>query len=479
MQEFAVPVDPAKPLSRGKVTHQTTLTEPALCRERLKASSGLDALTIEIYGHETDNDLKQQIIAEIEKHLGTETDSSLFPIQILNKELGALGDMMHDNSYEEHSARIKEISSSIPKSDTITGAIIILENSSELEGDPKHALRAGFADINRVTQFITPAKDDEKDTENRVHGAVMDLLRQFGYTEFTENKFMQKNPAFDADAIGMTVLHQLRPLWAKTERDTARFLPVYVTCLIRSGQIYVDCDLLEKRHMSYPEALLTFSKLSREPDFVKKCIDATRGGFRSKLIGLQSLYRDNPALLMVRSDGVTRQLWHGLTDKMIADYPLSSPYVPEQIEIGTKQFSDKRSFLDSEVRIIRIRDTLSTHEVPDYFTPQNDEGNCISASGIYRYEDVFWGLESRPNNKEYRGSYQKSRFLSSSQNFDECSLVEYYPLQLQREDNAEDWVAYANFLREVMPETNRSVHLPAPLHFAGLMKEYLLLAQPK
>ena len=145
------------------------------------------------------------------------------------------------------------------------------------------------------------------------------------------------------------------------------------------------------------------------------------------------------------------------SDRSTTGNPSSSPFVPDQIEIGTKQFSDKRSFLESEVRIIRIRDTQSTHEVPDYFTPKNDDGKCISASGIYRHEDVFWGLESRPNNKEYRSSYHNSRFLSASLNYDECSLVEYYPLQLQMEDNAEDWVSYANYLREVMSETSRSV----------------------
>lgn len=231
--------------------------------------------------------------------------------------------------------------------------------------------------------------------------------------------------------------------------------------------------------MSYPEALLAFSRLSRSTDFVNKCKDAASSGFRSKLIGIQILYREAPTLLLVQSNGVTRQLWHGLTDKMIANYSFSSLYVPEKIEIGTKQLSDTRSFLNTGIRIIRIRDTQSTHEVPDYYTPTNDKGKCISASGIYRYEDVFWGLESRPNNKEYKSSYQKSRFLSSNQNFDECSLVEYFPLQLQKGDNAEDWVAYANYLREVMSETSRSVRLPAPLHFAGLMKEYLLLAKPK
>ncbi len=36
---------------------------------------------------------------------------------------------------------------------------------------------------------------------------------------------------------------------------------------------------------------------------------------------------------------------------------------------------------------------------------------------------------------------------------------------------------YSTYLREVMPEVNRSVRLPAPLHFASIIEEYLLLVK--
>lgn len=218
-----------------------------------------------------------------------------------------------------------------------------------------------------------------------------------------------------------------------------------------------------------------FPDYQEKPEFVQKCVTASRGGLRTKLLGLQSRYREKSALILVQANGLTRQLWHGLTDKKIAEYQMNAPYMPPEIEIGKKDSSYMRSFLNTGIRIMRIRENQSTHEVPDYFTDLNQDGNCISASGIYQYQSVFWGLESRPYNKEYTNSYRKSKIDAPSKNFDECSLIEYYPMQLQSGDDAEHWVAYFNYLREVLPETKRSVRLSAPLHFAELMKEYLLL----
>ena len=395
--------------------------------------------------------------------------------------------MMEDDTFMSHIQRIEAVKKQVPRSDRIVGAIVILPDTHDVSGDPKRALRAGFAETNRITQFITPdgsKQDDTKDDlpEHRVKGAVMDMLRQFGYTEFFEKRGMKNNPAFDADTVGMYVLHQLKPLWAEKSRsakDTARFLPVYVTYNVRSGKVSVDSDMLEKRHLSYPEALIAFSKLSRDKEFVQKCVASSRSGFRTKLLGLHSLYNNEPALVLSQANGITRQLWHGLTDKKISEYHFTSPYIPEMIEIGTKNYSDMRSFYDTGIRIIRIRENHSTHEVPDYYTEFNGKGNCISASGVYRYKNVFWGLESRPNNKEYTLSYNSSKINNPSRSFDECSLVEYYPIQLQANDDAEQWAAYTNYLREVMPEVNRSVRLPAPLHFASKIEEYLLLTKHK
>lgn len=489
MKNFADKADPASPISQSKIVHLKTdksLDEKYnLRRERLKHCIGSSELRIEIYGHSSDKELADNIISEFEAYLGGDEYQSTFPVYYFKKEIGSLGDMMPDGSFSSHCQRIDIVKRSIAKSDEITGAIVILADTRNNPGDPKQALRAGFADTNRITQFITPDKQSEKEQEpskHRIHGAVMDLLRQFGYTEFYENRNMKKNPAFESDAVGMYVLHQLKPLSAdrsKSAKDVARFLPVYVTYNVRSGIIYVDCDLLEKRHMSYPEALIAFSRLSRENDFVQKCVDASRGGFRTKLLGLHSLYREKPAALLVQANGITRSQWYGMTDKSISEYNYKDKYIPEKIEIGTKALSDVKSFCDTGIRIIRVRDNFSTHEVPDYYTEISKKGEHISSSGVYAYKDVFWGLESRPNNPEYTLSYKKSKLDAPNLDFDECGSVEYYPMQLQVGDDAEQWAAYTNYLREVMPEVNRSVLLPAPLHFASLIEEYLLLSKYK
>lgn len=115
--------------------------------------------------------------------------------------------------------------------------------------------------------------------------------------------------------------------------------------------------------------------------------------------------------------------------------------------------------------------------MPDYYTEINAKGEFKQASGVYRRKDVFWGIESRPDNIEYRNSYKNCRADNPKLNFDECALMEYYPLQLREKDDPKQWVGYANLLRELMPEnpSRQSVRLPAPLHLAKLMSEYFLL----
>ena len=493
MKEFADMAEPAQPIKQSKAVHNTPSSNTnkaelqRIHRERLKQCTEMSELRIEIYGHSSDHNLLEKIKSEFESYLGGEEYQSVFHVDIVEKELGSLSDMMEDGSFMSHCQRIEAVKKQVPRSDKIVGAIVILPDMRDEAGDPKYALRAGFAETNRITQFITPdgtKKDDTKDgsPEHRVNGAVMDMLRQFGYTEFYEKRGMKNNPAFDADTVGMYVLHQLKPLWAeksKLAKDTARFMPVYVTYNVRSGKVSVDSDLLEKQHLSYPEALIAFSKLSQDKKFVQKCVDSSRSGFRTKLLGLQSLYNNETALILSQANGITRQFWHGLTDKKISEYHFTSPYIPDMIEIGTKNYSDMRSFCDTGLRIMRIRENHSTHEVPDYYSEFNDKGNCISASGVYRYKNVFWGLESRPNNREYILSYISSKINNPSRYFDECGLVEFYPIQLQVDDDAEQWASYVNYLREVMPEVNRSVRLPAPLHFASKIEEYLLLVKHK
>lgn len=477
MHDFAEPINSPQAVEAIHFNEGRTekVQKQKLHRERLKSCTRMTALTIELYGYDSDDSLKNQLIGEFENYFGSAENDTIFPIHLVKKNLNGLGDMMEDSTYKSHCQRIEEVKRVIPRSETIIGAIVILPDTRDEVGDSKQALRAGFADTNRLTQFITPECD-----KNRVKGAVMDMLRQFGYSKFIEKRNTQKNPAFDSDAVGIHVMHELKPLWAKSKKDMARFLPVYITYQVRSGKIVVDCDIFERRHLSYPEALLEFSRLSRNNDFTKRCTDSERSGLRTKLLGLQALYRKKPALILIQANGTTRYLWNGITDKKISEYHMKEDYIPEKIDIGTKAYFDLKDFGSTEVRIMRIRENQSTHEVPDYYTEAKETGNHISSSGIYQYKDVFWALENRPNNKEYKYSYIQSKFENPTLGFDECGIVEFFPIQLQQGDRATQWVAFSNYLREIMPETNRqAVKLPAPLHFAELMKEYLLLASHK
>lgn len=452
-------------------------------RERLKLCTGRDKLTIEIYGHDSDEPLKNAIAEDICDYFG-EADSSDVKIEIEKRSIGSFGDMMNGKRYDDHLLRIKRVQESVEKSAEIRGAVVILKNTSEEKGDPKAALRAGFADTNRLTQFIVPDVLDEKakdkPSESRIHGAVLDIFRQFGYTEFADNRNTVKNPACAADVIGVYAYQTLRPLWAAESKSptlTAKILPAYVTFNARSGQVKVECGLFDERELSYPEALIAFSKLSRKDDFVDKCNKAARGGFVTKLLNLRTGYHDNDGLVLVPANGVTRSLWHGISDTSISGYNMKKPFVPEIIKIGNSISERTEAFTDSHLRIIRLREGVSTLEVPDYYTEIKANGEFKQASGVYRRKDVFWGIESRPDNIEYSRSYKKCRADNPQKSFDECALMEYYPLQLREEDDPKLWVGYANLLRELMPEnpSRQSVRLPAPLHLAKLMSEYFLL----
>lgn len=452
-------------------------------RERLKLCTGRDKITIEIYGHDSDEPLKNAIAEDICQYFG-EADGSDVKIEIEKRSIGSFGDMMNGKSYEDHLLRIKRVQESVEKSAEIKGAIVILKNTSEEKGDPKAALRAGFADTNRLTQFIVPDVLDEKakdkPSESRIHGAVLDIFRQFGYTEFADNRNTAKNPACAADVIGVYAYQTLRPLWAAESKSpalTAKILPAYVTFNARSGQVKVECGLFDESRLSYPEALIAFSKLSRKDDFVEKCNKAARGGFVTKLLGLRAIYHDNDGLVLVPANGVTRSLWHGISDTSISGYNMKKPFVTEKIKIGNSFSERTEAFTDSHLRIIRLREGVSTLEVPDYYTEINAKGDFTRASGVYRHKDVFWGIDLCPNNFEFKDSYKKCRADKPTLNFDECALMEYYPLQLREEDDPKQWVGYANLLRELMPEnpSRQSVRLPAPLHLAKLMSEYFLL----
>ena len=53
-------------------------------------------------------------------------------------------------------------------------------------------------------------------------------------------------------------------------------------------------------------------------------------------------------------------------------------------------------------------------------------------------------------------------------------MIEIYPIQLQKDDNPDEWVIYTNSLRTGAIQYDEATALPIPMHMAEKLQEYLL-----
>lgn len=431
-----------------------------------------DHIIFEIYGLWEDSgqrELLQQIRAKIEQDFGPDSTASCLSVQYVCKEVGSLADGMPNNFKDTKIRRCDEIVEALGKADAVTACIFALPGRGcYTTGDPKQVLRNAFARTGRVVQFITPEGDI---TPNKVVNAVYDLYRQLGVVTLPD--FGRKAPPLkDTPCIGMHLCTQVQGIANK-----ARFLPVYVTVDVVAGTTQVHCDAFSHQTVSYREACLEMAQLFWKNDLEQRCVQASRAPAKQKLIELKNRYRkkEETVLLLIQSDGNTRALWSGISDKEIGNYTVTEPYCPTQINVGMPQSPFLMSLVDSGVRIIRIR---SNQEVPDYFTDfskQSTETHVqhSSVSGIFQYDDVYWGIHARPNDPQYTNSFKASKIDHPRQRFAEKDMIELYPLQLQPGDDAKSWVFYTNALRHIPIQYNQSTALPLPLHLAKCLEEYL------
>lgn len=467
LKDFAKPI--ASP-ERIKSLVTKTVETPDIRRQRLVDITEMRELTFEIYANSGNDIVVSNLKNSIAEFFGVDEDlDAIMKISVQEKPLDSLGDAMEDSKCENIMQRIAEIECAVKKSSNTVAFVLLPDQDKFNKGDPKKALRAGFADTGRLTQFITPEVDN---AEHKARSAFKDMLRQLGYTERFDDKLLAKYEQLSYDIIGVHTFTQLEPVNGKTKFDRARFLPIYVIYNPTSGKVSVRCDLFPERTLPYHKALLKLSELSRNSDFVDRCNETAYGSIKQNLLGLNNLYRDKGALLFVQASGNTRSLWSGISDSSIGDYQFSEDYIPSEIDIG-KKGSEYPIRINKGLRIIRIR---LGDEVPDYYTEKKPNGGHSSASGVFRYKSVFWLLEQRTYNSEYTDSEKYSKTDRPNLSFDEHSLVEVYPLQLHNGDDPLYYAAFTDKLRAIMPEYDQTkVKLPAPLHFAKKMEEYLLI----
>ena len=431
-----------------------------------------DQITFELYGLWKDDSqqrLLKQIQAKIEQDFGEEKDTSSLKVQYVCKEVGSLADNMPNDKLQTQMTRCSEIVELLGDTDGVTACMFVLPGQENYGvGDPKSVLRNAFAQTGRVVQFVTPEEDAN---QNKIENAVYDLYRQLGVVTLLDSKRDQPDLAH-TPCVGMHLCTQVQGISNK-----ARFLPIYIMVDLMDGKVQVHCDAFSNRTVSYREACLEMAQLFWKSDLEQRCVAASRTPAKQKLIELKNRYDtpENGVLVLVQSDGNTRAIWGGISDKEIGGYTMADEYCPSQINVGMPQSPYLLSLANSGVRIIRIR---SNQEVPDYFTElsvkaSDENPQRSSASGIFKYEDVYWGIHTKPNDNRYTWSFRESKINYPKHPFAEKDMIELYPLQLQPGDDTSNWIFYTNALRDLPIQYNQSTVLPLPLHLAKGLEEYL------
>ncbi len=445
---------------------------PEKFRSWVSKCAETNRIVFEIYGLTKDKNqsmIMSNVQDKIWRDFGKKQPDSCMEIQCLLKEAAAFGDPMENDSKMAKIQRSDEIYNQLGSVNGVTACIYILPGQEHYsKGDPKQAIRNGFARTGRVVQFINP---EGEFNQNKIDNAVYDLYRQLGIVALINME--KKLPILaNTPCIGMHICTQVHGIVKRT-----RFLPIYVTVDMTSGKTRVQCDAFEKRTVTYREACLEMAQLFWKKDLDERCVNASRSPAKQELIELKNQYygENGNVLLTVQSDGNTRAVWAGISDKEIGKYALTDLYCPEQINAGSPYNPYPISLADTGIRVVRIR---SNQEVPDYYTMLNNKSTAdrlqyTSASGVFQYGNVFWGIHERSGDKQYIKSFKMSRVDAPKQCFAEKDMIEFYPMQLQSGDKPDEWVFYTNALRHVPIQYNQSTVLPLPLHLAKSLEEYL------
>ena len=435
---------------------------------RIRTCIEADVLNLEVYCKDDARECAKEIVEKLEDIFQSNA-SMTFHINI--RDLGVMGNALDSAGGASRLKRIREIEHALEGASETTTCIVLLPGKEAFgeDYDPKTAIRCGFALKNRLTQFIVPwdREMDEGMVKSKITSAIEDMCRQLGYIrELSETELNLEDALIHTPVIGMQILTQINAINGK-----ARFLPIFVELDYVSGKVYAECDAFERTKVPYREAAFELARLSLDRDFVKKCENASRGMFKQKMMTWKNVYRDEPVLVLMEANGNTRVLCPGITDSQIQKYHCLQSYCPEALEVGTKGNSYKLNLNDSKVRFLRIR---RNGEVPDYFTGLSEKGGHAATSGIFRYGNDYWTIPARPNNSAYKRSYKQTTYTMPEQGFAERDMIEIYPLQLQKGDNPDEWVCYADSLRLGSIQYDEATIMPIPIHLAGKLEEYLL-----
>lgn len=476
-------------------------------KEMVNAICGNNKIIIEVCYSAGQEKLKIALAEKLSEHFAdTKVEIRSIFIDTLTECL-ACSDEKKKGNQEGYNKRLCEIKEKmgIAKETTISIVIIHVPEYYKLGGkadsrvDPKDALRVGFADTGRLTQFVINEKYIEKENErlkkiesgkalkkngevnktnavnNSVRNTLLDVYRQLGIHNYLVES-EKKTTLREKIAVGIYVFNYKNLL---NDVTMAPF-PLIVSCDMKNQRIMVYTELcilskftnskesVENISCEYKEFPIKIREILAKLGSAKRIIPSER----FLCDWFEDLSADKQYEVMIVADGTSRKVVEGITNKEIGEmYDKQSRNVSKVGINGKKGFLIKLEDYNN-IDFIRLR---INDEVPDYIPSPDDEQKTFGeSSGIYRFDSVYYSKDSRTQ-AEYKNTKQNTTKLDDDKAFTHRNIIEIYPMYVRDKTKELDCIRDVHNLRNasIQYEAGKTI-LPMPLHLAKLLEEYLI-----
>jgi hypothetical protein len=346
--------------------------------------------------------------------------------------------------------------------------------------DPKFAIRLGCADAGRVSQFITPNREEDGDEaeseenasslKHRADFAWADGLRQVGMSLVPQHTL---RPGAIPDNLNQVAFWLVRRNIDSPTRNS-QFTPIAI--LIRPGQdqIMGRTPGLET-WVPYPELLKQLAGQTRGPESQSAKMQAAETA-RFIRQALSSLQRVPTVVLVYAQNARSRWEWL-LNGQLIADKIKLGDYPAQNLALSGKS-----------LRLIRVRDG-ERDETPEWWAP-DENGHAGYSKGLWAPAGVgddnrvFYGTAEkggthkdalRDDTKLTPHINEKSgkQVTNAGKNAWNPTLLEIIVAGCTPQDKPAEWAMYVHQQR--FPDDYRDgLKLPLVLHLAELATEYAL-----
>lgn len=413
-------------------------------------------------------DIKERLLAEIIEVLGLDQNKKRkiyttpeLEVEIITRKEGKIISALEyepgENEFDKKAfnQRINEIKSVFDKKDITTLSLVELRNVGGNRGfkkskDPKKAIRKGLAKRNRLSQFITPLRDNEskESKKNRVKSALWDLFRQSGYLHYPLRVGLGKNGNSvpeELNIFGFYLINKRR----KYSKDIK--YPVIISVKTDSYDIKLKYPDSNNEWMSYSDALLDIANNINKNSY--KLNRNKINNFLFKVFNKEIINTKNPVLI---ADSANM----GVEWKWINNYKISKEF------ISFGKTHQKRMNEINDLRIIRLN---SAHSPSWYST---NKSNYTTGLFELEKENIFYLIPKKPGSLS-KIDYSKSKLDNIDQSYRKAKPLEVYPVRLLEKDNGQEWVKIIRLLQQVSTHYDDHTKLPFPLHYASKIEEYI------